>query len=255
MPLRRRRGLPVLTLSRLVPNALTLVGLCAGLTAVRLALLERWELAIAAIVLAMVMDALDGKIARLMGVSSEFGAQLDSLADAISFGVAPALIVYLWSLTGAGGIGWALALVFAVACTLRLARFNVNLGGGKPFPWAERFFTGVPAPAGGGTGAFAHGSQLRVGRRYFGVFVVQWLYFGGGRGPDGQHGPDIFRQACENTAQLRWLGADRCRHTSGFYNCHALGHARRDGARLHGEHTHRDDRLSPPIETSWHTQP
>jgi len=150
MPLRRRRGLPVLTLSRLVPNALTLLGLCAGLTAVRLALLERWELAIAAIVFAMVMDALDGKIARLMNVTSEFGAQLDSLADAISFGVAPALIVYLWALSDAGSLGWALALVFAVSCTLRLARFNVNLGGGKPFPWAERFFTGVPAPAGAG---------------------------------------------------------------------------------------------------------
>ncbi len=150
MPRRRRSGLPVLTVSRLVPNALTLLGLCAGLTAVRLALLERWELAIAAIVFAMVMDALDGKIARLMGSTSEFGAQLDSLADAISFGVAPALIVYLWSLNEAGGIGWALALIFAVSCALRLARFNVNTGVSKPYPWAERFFTGVPAPAGAG---------------------------------------------------------------------------------------------------------
>lgn len=150
MTLRRRPGLPVLTLSRLVPNALTLLGLCAGLTAVRLALMERWELAVAAIVLAMVMDALDGKIARLMGTTSEFGAQLDSLADAISFGVAPALIVYLWALSGAGGVGWAIALIFAVSCVLRLARFNVKLNETKPYPWAERFFTGVPAPAGAG---------------------------------------------------------------------------------------------------------
>jgi len=150
MAMRGRPGLPVLTLSRLVPNALTLFGLCAGLTAVRLALLERWELAIAAIVLAMVMDALDGKIARLMGVTSEFGAQLDSLADVVSFGVAPALIVYLWSLSDAGGIGWALALVFAVSCALRLARFNTNLGAVKNYPWSDRFFTGVPAPAGAG---------------------------------------------------------------------------------------------------------
>lgn len=145
---RRRSGLPVWTANRLVPNALTLLGLCSGLTAVRMALLDRWELAIAAIVFAMVMDALDGKIARLMGATSEFGAQLDSLADSISFGVAPALIVYLWSLSDAGGLGWTLALVFAVSCAMRLARFNVNLGEEKPYPWADRFFTGVPAPAG-----------------------------------------------------------------------------------------------------------
>lgn len=150
MPRLRRRGLPVLTLNRLVPNALTLLGLCAGLTAVRLALIGRWEMAVAAIAVAMVMDALDGRIARLMGTTSEFGAQLDSLADSISFGVAPALIVYLWALSGSGGTGWAVALVFAVACVLRLARFNTGLGVAKPFPWADRFFTGVPAPAGAG---------------------------------------------------------------------------------------------------------
>ena len=150
MPRLRRRGLPVLTVNRLVPSALTLLGLCAGLTAVRLALLERWELAVAAVAVAMVMDALDGRIARLMGTTSEFGAQLDSLADAISFGVAPALIVYLWALSETGGIGWAVALVFAVACTLRLARFNTGLGAKKAPPWADRFFTGVPAPAGAG---------------------------------------------------------------------------------------------------------
>ncbi len=147
---RHRRGLPVLTVNRLVPNALTLLGLCSGLTAVRLALLERWELAIAAIVFAMVMDALDGQIARLMRATSEFGAQLDSLSDAISFGVAPALIVYLWALGDAGRIGWALALIFAVSCALRLARFNTKIGTAKAFPWSDRFFSGVPAPAGAG---------------------------------------------------------------------------------------------------------
>ena len=152
MPRLRRRGLPVLSVNRLVPNALTLLGLCAGLTAVRMALLDRWEVAVAAVAVAMVMDALDGRIARLMGTTSEFGAQLDSLADAISFGVAPALIVYLWALSDSGGIGWAVALVFAVACTLRLARFNTGLGAKKAQPWADRFFTGVPAPAGAGLG-------------------------------------------------------------------------------------------------------
>ena len=172
MPRLRRRGLPVLTVNRLVPNALTLLGLCAGLTAVRLALLDRWEVAIAAILFAMIMDALDGQIARLMGVSSEFGAQLDSLADAISFGVAPAMIVYLWALSDAGGIGWVLALVFAVSCALRLARFNTNIGAAKPFPWADRFFTGVPAPAGAGLALLPMVLSFELGE---GVLSSSWV--------------------------------------------------------------------------------
>ena len=98
----------------------------------------------------MVGDALDGRIARLMGATSEFGAQLDSLADVINFGVIPALMVYLWALSGTGGLGWALVLVFVMACALRLARFNVALVDEKPPPWAGRFFTGVPAPGGAG---------------------------------------------------------------------------------------------------------
>jgi CDP-diacylglycerol--serine O-phosphatidyltransferase len=146
----KRRRLPGLTVNRLIPNALTLLGLCAGMTAIRLALMERWDLAIAAVLVAMVADALDGRIARLMGATSEFGAQLDSLADVINFGVTPALMVYLWALGDTGGLGWALVLVFAMCCALRLARFNVALGIDEPAPWASRFFTGVPAPAGAG---------------------------------------------------------------------------------------------------------
>ena len=172
MPRLRRRGLPVLTVNRLVPSALTLLGLCAGLTAVRLALLGRWEVAVAAVVVAMVMDALDGRVARLMGTTSEFGAQLDSLADAISFGVAPALIVYLWALSEAGGIGWAVALVFAVACTLRLARFNTGLGAAKAQPWADRFFTGVPAPAGAGLGLLPMVLSFELGE---GILASAWF--------------------------------------------------------------------------------
>ena len=146
----KRRRLPGLTVNRLIPNALTLLGLCAGMTAIRLALMERWDLAIAAVLVAMVADALDGRIARLMGATSEFGAQLDSLADVINFGVTPALIVYLWALGDTGGLGWALVLVFAMSCALRLARFNTALGIEQPAPWTSRFFTGVPAPAGAG---------------------------------------------------------------------------------------------------------
>ena len=146
----RRRRLPGLTVNRLIPNALTLLGLCAGMTAIRLAFMERWDLAIAAVLVAMVADALDGRIARLMGATSEFGAQLDSLADVINFGVTPALMVYLWALGGTGGLGWALVLVFAMCCAMRLARFNAALGIEAPVPWASRFFTGVPAPCGAG---------------------------------------------------------------------------------------------------------
>lgn len=146
----RHRRLRNLTINRLIPNGLTLLALSAGLSAIRLALTDRWELAVTAIGVAMVLDALDGRIARLMDATSEFGAQLDSLADVINFGVAPALMVYLWAMGGSGGLGWALALVFVICCALRLARFNVSLGLDEPVPWTKRFFTGVPAPAGGG---------------------------------------------------------------------------------------------------------
>jgi len=170
---RRQRRLPGLTVNRLIPNGLTLLGLCAGLTATRLALLDRWELAIAAIGVAMLMDALDGRIARLMGATSGFGAQLDSLADVISFGVAPALMVYLWALGEAGGLGWTLALVFVVCCALRLARFNTSLGAATAAPpWAERFFTGVPAPAGAGLALLPMVMSFELGE---GVLSSPWL--------------------------------------------------------------------------------
>jgi len=146
----KRRRIPGLTINRLIPNALTLLALGAGLTGIRLALMDRWEFAITAVAVAMVLDALDGRIARLMGATSEFGAQLDSLSDVINFGVTPAILVYIWALDGIGGLGWALALVFVMACALRLARFNTALGTVDPPPWASRFFTGVPAPAGAG---------------------------------------------------------------------------------------------------------
>lgn len=146
----KRRRIPGLTINRLIPNALTLMALCAGLTGIRLALMDRWEFAIAAVAVAMVLDALDGRIARLMGATSEFGAQLDSLADVINFGVTPAILVYVWALGDTGGLGWALALVFVMACALRLARFNISLETADPPPWASRFFSGVPAPAGAG---------------------------------------------------------------------------------------------------------
>lgn len=146
----RRRRVTALSINRMIPNALTLLALCSGLTAVRFALQDRWEVAVVAVLVAMLFDGLDGRIARLMGSTSELGAQLDSLSDVIAFGVAPALIIYSWTLSDAGGIGWAACLVYAACCALRLARFNVALGEENPAPLASRYFVGVPAPAAAG---------------------------------------------------------------------------------------------------------
>jgi CDP-diacylglycerol--serine O-phosphatidyltransferase len=137
-------------LIHLVPNIFTVMSLCAGLTAIRYAIDQRFELALALIVVAGVLDGLDGRSARLLKITSKLGAQLDSLADFLSFGVAPALLVYLWSLNQVKGIGWALALLFATSCALRLARFNTELEEPDHSGWRSRFFTGLPAPAAAG---------------------------------------------------------------------------------------------------------
>jgi CDP-diacylglycerol---serine O-phosphatidyltransferase len=146
----RRRRVTAQSINRMIPNALTLVALCSGLTAIRFGLQERWEAAVVAVLVAMLFDALDGRIARLMDAASELGAQLDSLSDVIAFGVAPAVLIYLWTLSDAGGIGWAACLVYAACCALRLARFNAALGEEHPAPLVTRYFVGVPAPAAAG---------------------------------------------------------------------------------------------------------
>jgi CDP-diacylglycerol--serine O-phosphatidyltransferase len=137
-------------MNRLIPNAITVGALCAGLSGVRFAIDARWEMAVAAIVVAAILDGLDGRMARLLNGTSKFGAELDSLSDFVSFGAAPALIVYLWVLNAWGGVGWVIALGFAVCCALRLARFNTALADPNPPRWSGHFFTGVPAPAGAG---------------------------------------------------------------------------------------------------------
>lgn len=144
-PLPRLRGLP---LQKLIPNAMTVLALCAGLTSVRFAMQERWEHAVVAILVAALLDGLDGRVARLLNAQSRFGEELDSLADAVNFGVSPALLLYLWSLNQAEAVGWVAALALAVCCVLRLARFNAGLGASDKPPWAFNYFTGVPAPAG-----------------------------------------------------------------------------------------------------------
>lgn len=144
---RSPRRIGPVPLRAIVPNVVTLLALAAGLTAIRLAFDGRFELAVYAILLAAVLDGLDGRIARLLKASSRFGAELDSLSDFVAFGVAPALLLFSWLLDGIKSFGWLAVLVFAIACGLRLARFNAMMDVEKP-AWQSNFFTGVPAPAG-----------------------------------------------------------------------------------------------------------
>ena len=147
---RPRRRLRNQSINRLIPNMLTVLALAAGLMAMRYGIDGRWQMAVVAIVVAGVLDGLDGRIARLLGGATRFGAELDSLSDVISFGVAPAVLLYLWTMNEAGNLGFTVCLLFAICCALRLARFNARLGEPDPSPWAARFFTGVPAPAAAG---------------------------------------------------------------------------------------------------------
>lgn len=131
-----------------IPNILTLCGMCCGLTGIHMALVEKWSLAIVVILLAGFFDGIDGRVARKLGASSRFGAELDSLSDSATFGIAPAVIIYLDTLYRMGRFGWAIAVLFAVCMALRLARFNTCSIEGTSAPWMEGFATGVPAPAG-----------------------------------------------------------------------------------------------------------
>jgi CDP-diacylglycerol--serine O-phosphatidyltransferase len=136
------------TINKMIPHIITVSAMCVGLTAIRFGLDGKWEFAVGAIVIAGALDALDGRMARLLNVTSEFGAVLDSLSDFVCFGVAPAMVVFFWSLQELGGVGWGLALFFPVCCALRLARFN-SMDGKLP-PYAYNYFAGAPAPAGAG---------------------------------------------------------------------------------------------------------
>ncbi len=143
----RLRGLHI---NRMIPNTLTLLALACGLTALLFALQERWEPAVLAIVVAGVLDGLDGRIARILKGTTKFGAELDSLSDFLCFGVAPALTLYLWSLQSAGRVGWWLVLLLCICCALRLARFNTISDDVDTPLWQRSFFVGMPSPAGAG---------------------------------------------------------------------------------------------------------
>jgi CDP-diacylglycerol--serine O-phosphatidyltransferase len=146
-PRPERRGIP---LRAVVPNAVTALALCVGLTAVRFAIAEEWDKAIAAIIVAGVLDGMDGRIARMLNGQSRFGAELDSLSDVIAFGVSPAIVLHLWALQYWPRFGWLFALAYAVCMALRLARFNARIDAEDQPHKSAGFLTGVPAPAGAG---------------------------------------------------------------------------------------------------------
>lgn len=160
---RKKRSFPV---TYLFPNIITMAGLCAGLSAVRFAMLGRWEMAVIFLIAAAIIDGMDGRLARMLNATSTFGAQLDSLADFVSFGVAPVLVMYLWQMENVRGLGWLVVLFFAVCMALRLARFNTSIFEDKDkAAKLDDFFTGVPAPA---------GAMLCV------LPIVLWFQFGSG---------------------------------------------------------------------------
>jgi CDP-diacylglycerol---serine O-phosphatidyltransferase len=173
----RKRRFRVISLSTLIPNLITVMALCSGLTGIRFALQERWEFAVGAIAVAAVLDTLDGRMARLLKGQSKFGAELDSLADFISFGVSPGIVLFLWTTHGVDGFGWMSALFFATCAALRLARFNTKLDDTDPPPFANRFFTGVPAPAAAGLGCLPLILSFVVGEEWLSqpVFVAIWM--------------------------------------------------------------------------------
>ena len=166
-----------LTLRALVPNAITAAALCVGLTGIRFAIAGEFEKAVQAVILAGLLDGIDGRIARLLKAQSRFGAELDSLADSISFGVAPALIIYLWTLQELPRLGWFAALAFAICCVLRLARFNARIDLIDEPHKSAGFLTGVPAPVGAGLALLPVYLWIASGNEAFAepVIVGGWL--------------------------------------------------------------------------------
>lgn len=160
---------------RLLPNAITVLALCSGLSAVQFALSGAWIQTIAAIGVAALLDSLDGRIARLLDATSKIGAELDSLSDAISFGVAPALVLYVWQAHD-NRLGWIVSLVFAGCMVLRLARFNTLQDDTEAPPYASEFFVGIPAPAGGLLGLLPLALTVEFGAGWWSSEPVVWLW-------------------------------------------------------------------------------
>lgn len=166
-----------LTLRAMLPNAITAAALCSGLTGIRFATEGQWGYAILLVVLAGVLDGVDGRVARLLNAQSRFGAELDSLADSLSFGVAPALILFMWSLHDWPSVGWLAALAFAICCALRLARFNAGIDSDDQPHKSAGFLTGVPAPVGAGLAFTPFYLWVETGIEFFRnpVLMTIWL--------------------------------------------------------------------------------
>ncbi|MBO9711931.1 phosphatidylcholine/phosphatidylserine synthase [Sphingomonas sp.] len=175
----RRRGERGIPLRAIAPNLVTALALCAGLTAIRFAIAGEWQTAVLMILIAGVLDGIDGRIARMMHGESRFGAELDSLSDAIAFGVAPAMVLYLWSLESVPRLGWLLALVHALFCALRLARFNAQIDLDHQPHKSAGFLTGVPAPLGALTAMTPIYFWIWTGRPEFRdpLLVAPWIAF------------------------------------------------------------------------------
>lgn len=180
-PPQRLRNLPLNTLA---PNILTIIALCSGLTAIRFALLGQFKFAVMAIAIAALFDMLDGRVARLLKGASRFGAELDSLSDFLSFGVAPAMVLYFWTLhdLGNGNTGWLVVLAYSVCTALRLARFNTALDDAEKPQWTGSFFTGIPSPAGAGLALLFLIINLEMDSDFFRSPVLNalWLLIIGG---------------------------------------------------------------------------
>lgn len=166
-----------LTLRAVLPNAITAAALCSGLTGIRFAINGNWGMALFAIILAGMLDGIDGRIARLLKAQSRFGAELDSLADSLSFGMAPALVLYLWSLNDLPRLGWFASLAFAICCALRLARFNARIDLEEQPHKSVGFLTGIPAPVGAGLAFLPMYLWIATGETLFRhpVLVAVWV--------------------------------------------------------------------------------
>jgi CDP-diacylglycerol--serine O-phosphatidyltransferase len=167
-----------LSINKLIPNILTIIALCCGLTAIRFAIEGKFEYAVMAVLMAAILDNLDGRIARLIGGTSGFGAQLDSLGDVVSFGVAPAMVMYFWTLDQLGRVGWAAALLFVVCAAVRLARFNLEVDVEKP-AFKYNYFTGMPTPAGAALALTPLVIGLQFGHDWVRVpaVIAVWMIF------------------------------------------------------------------------------
>jgi CDP-diacylglycerol--serine O-phosphatidyltransferase len=176
---RRHKRPEWLHINKMIPNFLTILAISAGMSAIRFSLEDRWEHATLAILAAAILDALDGRVARILKGASKFGAELDSLSDFISFGVAPAMMLYLWAMQNFGPFGWMLTLLFSVSMALRLARFNTMLEVDNLPTWASNFFAGVPAPAAAGLVLMPMILSFIVGDEFFrSPFVISFYLIG-----------------------------------------------------------------------------